>query len=46
MTMNKILEKIAELILLLNRDDTNRLILIAKCHKDKLTMLEKMKENS
>ena len=44
MTMNKILAKIAELILLLNKDDTKLLITLAKAHQDKLVVMEKMKE--
>ena len=44
--MNKILTKMAELLLTLNERDTKLFITLAKAHKDKLVIMEKMKENS
>jgi len=41
----KSLAKMAELLLTLNERDTNLFITLAKAHKDKLVVLEKMKVN-
>tara|TARA_B110001454_G_C12434576_1_gene315072 strand:+ start:187 stop:342 length:156 start_codon:yes stop_codon:yes gene_type:complete len=40
----KSLAKISELLLTLNERDTNLLVTLVKCHKDKLVLMSKIKE--